>query len=272
MKLIDDVIDAVSDLESQLIDFRTSLTSAEASFWLEGQKSPFLQAAREVLCDISHSGAGDGRQTLRTCGLGALADYSYNKAREVNQYKKYLGDRLQALRQDAGQGWKNQVRLQLREALAKRGFARVHLKQAQRQLPLLSTRPARVGFSWYSNGRSIRKIGKREAEGLLLSLDSQTPHIRHQLSLLASIGDSETLAVVRPQGKSVRANVVFEDGKRCSIPCPLPLLFHDRNQRGLPVHNTLADAPTERTRLVRSDARLEEQAWLPSVHVYRYRN
>jgi hypothetical protein len=191
--------------------------------------------------------------------------------------KDNLRKTIQSLKDADSVGWREtQGRLakryaMLNERLAREGLNRLHLKQVYRHIPLVVNRPEKVGFSWYTSGRSIKKITKKEAYDLLCRLNTDATHIKIQLERLATLKDSEPLARVQNQAPVLRANLVYTDKKRKSMNVSLPLMFPSEGKRELPEFNVpMSTPPTSRSRLVRSDNKLEDEPFLPSIRVHRY--
>ena len=100
---------------------------------------------------------------------------------------------------------------------------------------------------------------------------------RSQLQKMASIAENTPLAQVQNQAPLMRANLFFEnqlpglpDRQAMNIAMPLFILA---KEAVLPPFNIpSATAPEKRTRAKRSDAQLEDDAFLPSIRVFRYKS
>ncbi|MGF1526352.1 MAG: DNA replication terminus site-binding protein [Candidatus Competibacterales bacterium] len=158
-------------------------------------------------------------------------------------------------------------------AMRRMGVARLNLKQAYRHVPLLDARPLKVGFTWSKQGRTIQRTTVAEARQLL-ERRRESPQVQWELAQLDGIPEGEMLARVRRVCPHVRANIVFpadHDPPRRLIQAPLPLLLPLAPGEPLPEFVPVPVEPTPTPRLQRSDVRLEEEAFLPSVRVHRYR-
>lgn len=243
--------------------------------WAGSVRAPDLE---DLLLDLWYQEDQDGRETRLYPGLIALNREQITLAAEVNLAKDQLRKVVQQLKEADNAQWRDvQGRLArryqvLNEFLGREGLARLHLKQAYRHLPLVVKRPDRVGFSWYSSGRSIARISKAQAWERLVKLNTEAAHIRIQMERLAALPDNEPLARVQRQAPVLRANLVFTDGRRKSMNASLPLLFPNQGSNDLPDFSLPPETPPgERQRLVRSDNKLEDEPWLPSIRVHRYR-
>ena len=148
---------------------------------------------------------------------------------------------------------------------------RIHLKQCSRNLVLLEEAPVSCRFTWYSHGRSIKRITAREAEQALLDIGEEKPHVQTQLKILGNLPAGVKLAQVQTLAPTVRANIVFLAGRR-SINCSLPMFVATDNPYGeLPKIKDVPLTPPEgRTRKSRGDNRISEAPVLPSLRVHTY--
>lgn len=243
--------------------------------WSGSVRAPDLE---DLLLDLWYHEDQDGRETRLYPGLIALNHEQITLAAEVNLAKDRFRKAVQTIKDNDSVRWREiQGQLArryqgLNDAMSREGLARLHLKQVFRHIPLVVKRPDRVGFSWYTSGRSIQRITKAEAYERLSQLNTESAHIRIQMERLASVPDTEPLARVQKQAPVLRANLVFADGRRKSMNVSLPLLFPSQGINELPDFSVPpATPPNDRHRLVRSDNKLEEEAWLPSIRVHRYK-
>lgn len=238
---------------------------------------------RRALLDFWYQDGQDGRATHSYIGLIAANDALLGEVAKVNAAKAGFADVLARIRQQAAAlvpeikavlPFRHPV---LHDHLRGQGLARLHLKQCWRHLPVANAPLSRVRLAWYTSGRSIKRLSVREAEKKLLALDSEAPHVRIQLKRLAGIPDAEPLAQVQRQAPLMRANLFFAealaDGRqRRAMNLPLPL-FIPTSDGQLPNHNQpSAQPPAGRQRARRSDERLEDDVFLPSLRIFRYRS
>ncbi|GGX51215.1 DNA replication terminus site-binding protein [Saccharospirillum salsuginis] len=243
--------------------------------WAGSVRAPDLE---DLLLDLWYQEDQDGRETRIYPGLIALNREQITLAAEVNMAKDQFRKVVHAMKEEDSVRWREiQGQLArryqgLNEAMSREGLSRLHLKQVFRHMPLVVKRPDRVGLSWYTSGRSIQRITKQEAWDRLTQLNTESAHIRIQMERLSALPDNEPLARVQRQAPVLRANLVFADGRRKSMNVSLPLLFPSQGVNELPDFSVPpATPPNERQRLVRSDNKLEEEPWLPSIRVHRYR-
>lgn len=266
------------EMRTSIGNFCRSIESGNGLMWLAdwhtNQESSELEP---ILNDLWYQEEQDGRETRIYPGLVSLSREQVTFANEINIRKDNLRKTIQDLKDKDNVAWREiQGKLArryslLNERLSREGLNRLHLKQVYRHIPLVVNRPEKVGFSWYTSGRSIKKISKKEAYELLCKLNTDATHIKIQLERLASIRDDEPLARVQNQAAVLRANLVFPDKKRRSMNVSLPLMFPSEGKRALPEFNIpMPTAPANRTRLVRSDNKLEDEPFLPSIRVHRY--
>jgi hypothetical protein len=271
----DDVLTALTQVTARFAE-------GSASAWTLDGTSADADWLNTALFDMWHQQGQDGRETRNYVGLIAADDELMQAVLKANAAKSAFSECLQAIKQQAPALLsESRSRLpgrhpQVEAVLERNGLARLHLKQCWRHLPVAEAPVSRVRFAWYSSGRSIKRLSVQEAEKKLLALDSEAAHVRIQLRKLAGIPSAEPLAQVQPQAPLMRANLFFreplEDGrKRRAMNVALPLFIPSADGR-LPDHNLPAATPPEnRTRARRRDERLEHDAFLPSLRVFRYR-
>jgi hypothetical protein len=167
----------------------------------------------------------------------------------------------------------------LRNQLYYTGLGRIHLKQLYRHIPILQQRPEKIGFTWYSNGRSIKKLSISQAQDKLLAMGEEKAHIQQQLQKLNTLPEHETLAQIQTQVPVVRANLVFKllndkghvETLRKAMNVSLPLLVPEEDNPALPSFNQIDEQPPQqRTRIARCDFKICEEVFLPSLRVHRY--
>lgn len=271
--------DVIERIESLAACYRHSPGAA----WALHSPTPDADWLRSALLDFWYQDGQDGRVTRSYVGLIAADEALLEHVAAVNAAKAHFGDILGLIRQES-----TALIPELKAVLPFRhpalhthlrgqGLARLHLKQCWRALPVADAPLSRVRLSWYSSGRSIKKLTVRDAEQKLLALDHGSPHVRIQLERLATIPDGEPLAQVQKQAPLMRANLFFQeplaDGRvRRAMNVALPLFIPSPDGR-LPNYNLPPPFPSEkRTRAKRSDERLEEDVFLPSLRVYRYKS
>ncbi|TDA95494.1 DNA replication terminus site-binding protein [Halomonas marinisediminis] len=260
---------------------------APGACWIFGEPEPVdgERAAawlREALQDVWYQDGQDGRATRAYIGLVAASEGVMEAVAAANAAKAAFAALTAKIRDQAPSLIPEAKAVlpfrhpALHDHLRGEGLARVHLKQCWRAIPASEAPLARVRLAWYSSGRSIKKLTVQEAEQKLLTFDSEAPHIRIQLRRLAGIPSGEPLAQVQRQAPLMRANLFYreplEDGRsRRAMNVALPLFVPSPDGR-LPDHNLPPLRPPEtRTRARRRDEKLEDEPFLPSLRVYRYR-
>lgn len=237
---------------------------------------------RDALLDMWHQQHQDGRETRNYIAVIAADEPLIEAFQEVNAAKSAISTLLQRIKQSEPGGLSNakqrlpQRHPDVEKVLRTGGMARLHLKQCWRQLPIVEAPVARVRLAWYSSGRSIKRITVQEAEQKLLQLDSDAPHVRIQLRKLAGIPSSEPLVQVQNQAPLMRANLFFTeplmDGQtRRALNIAMPLVVPAHEGRLPHIKVPPMEPPAQRTRAKRRDEKLESDAFLPSLRVYRYR-
>ncbi len=295
-----ELISQYETLSLSLLNLAEQLHSTVPKLWIplsedeEPNYHSMLNRAIRSYLDLWYEGDQDGRETRSYPGLIGADDTLLKLAGEVNQHKDRFQQIVQALQEQDGKAWKKLHELlpekntHIRKLLSMSGIGRLHLKQIYRHIPILEKKPSKVGFSWYTSGKSIKRISTEDAARLLLQLSQESPHIQIQLDKLARISAKESLARLQTLAPIVRANLVYqpeiasdEKSKKSNTDNPaerkamnvsLPIMFPLTKNEEFPNHNEISlIPPTERTRLRRSDIRIEDEPFLPSIRVFRYK-
>lgn len=224
----------------------------------------------------------DGRETLTCPGIVGASLNTLTAARACNIAKDEFKAAILALKAlgrieinhamtDLHRRWET-VAL----AMRRMGAAHLNLKQAYRHIPLLERRPLKIGFTWSKQGRVIQRTSVATARRLL-EQRVETPQIRLELQRLAEIDGDEPLARVRSVCPHLRANIVFAEPELATVSrrlmqAPLPILVPLQQGERLPEFVAVAPNPPDNPRLRRADIRIEDEPFLPSVRVHRYRD
>ncbi len=248
----------------------------------DGQPRSAAAWLREALTDMWYHDGQDGRATRNYVGVVAADEALMALAEGVNRCKDHFGEVITQIRTTlpADQLTAMRAALPLRPSavnahLCDDGLARLHLKQCWRRVLIAPAPVARIRLAWYSNGRSIKRLSVQDAEKLLMQLDTSADHVRIQYRKLAALPSDEPLAQVQAQAPLMRANLFYveplDDGRqRQAMNIAMPLFVPSPNGR-LPHCNQPPAAPPEtRTRARRSDSRIDDEPWLPSIRVHRY--
>lgn len=271
--------DTIECIEALVARYRQHPSAA----WALHSPTPNADWLRATLLDFWYQDGQDGRVTRSYVGLIAADEDLLEHVTRVNAAKANFAEILARIRLEAATLIPELKAVlpfrhpALHTHLRGQGLARLHLKQCWRTLPVADAPLSRARLAWYSSGRSIKKLSVHDAEKKLLALDQDAPHIRIQLQRLAGIPDREPLAQVQKQAPLMRANLFFReplvDGRlRRAMNVALPLFIPSHTGQ-LPDHNTPPPFPNDkRTRAKRSDERLEDEVFLPSLRVYRYKS
>jgi hypothetical protein len=222
----------------------------------------------------------DGRETLTCPGIVGASSKTLETAITCNEAKDAFKNAVLALKTlskpevHALMADLNHRHEEVARAMKRMGAARLNLKQAYRHIPFLQERPLKIGFTWSKQGRTIQRTTVAEARSLL-ERRVETPQIEMELQRLAGVPSSEILARARSVSPHLRANVVFganhRGTKRRLMQAPLPIMVPLTPTESLPDFVPVDPKPMAGSRLQRSDVRIEEEMFLPSIRVYRYR-
>lgn len=283
--MISDLTSEFDALVAALQTLRQQLQNARPALWIplnpgEQKTTSQLQFLTDIICDLWYRDGQDGRETRSRHGLVMANAEIAEQIRTINLQKDRFRKAVQQVRQELDNSdWLEhysklgQRHDSLRESLTFAGLKRVHLKQCFRHIPLLEHCPQKVGFSWYVNGRSIKKISVQQAQEKLLELGEEKTHIQMQLNKLAQLPAHLQLAQIQTLAPVVRANLVFkpESGlSRKAMNLALPL-FITGSDAQLPAFNEIPpEPPSGRTRQQRGDQKISAEAFLPSLRIHTY--
>lgn len=272
------LLNAYELLQHKLSEFREVLLPGISHYELFSDSANSIEDIGNTVTNIWFTSQGDGRKTQNLYGLVGVEPHLIPLLIQVNQAKQSFQKAVQAYRKELG----NPTELlykracELNKALEEQGLARLHLKQAYRLLPVVEKTPNKVRFSWYTSGRSLKKMSVADAESRLLKMDISQLHIQLQLEALGKIPNSSPLVQIQQQVPVMRANVVWtmkDDVTRKAKNCPLPLFFPLDDKKNFPAYNKPPlEPPEQRTRNLRSDLLIEPEPFLPSLRIHRYKN
>ncbi|MEH6575756.1 MAG: DNA replication terminus site-binding protein [Amphritea sp.] len=270
-----ELIESLELLKQSLKVFSEALQRSKLPYWIpvkEGQLS--LESTRQLYTDIWYKDGQDGRATIQQYGLIGADQPLIQLANEVNNYKALFRQNATDFQTNENTDTQHRSTL-LTSLLSRQGEARLHLKQCYRQIPVLENTPAKVGFSWYTSGRSIKKITPQQALERLLKMDTSQSHIQLQIEAVGRLRPGDTLAQLQTQVPVMRANIVWKQNDqiiRKARNISLPILVQlDLNKPMLPEHNEPPLMPPEaRSRIERSDLKIDPQPFLPSLRAHRY--
>lgn len=284
-----DIVQAFDNLALCLDAFCCNLKKQQPNCWVALSESEInvkhLDKACSYYQDIWYQDQQDGRETRSCYGLVMADQQLIDLAHTVNKAKdsfKALVQQVQVINKDWWLQEKSRLNSRhenLRQKLYFTGLSRIHLKQLYRHIPILPQRPEKIGFTWYSNGRSIKRLSVAQAQAKLLAMGEDKSHIQQQLQNLNTLPEHEVLAQIQTQVPVVRANLVYKilndkghsETVRKAMNVSLPILVPDENNPLLPSFNQIDDQPpAARTRVARSDFKICENAFLPSLRVHRY--
>lgn len=270
------ILESFDQMQHHLRQFAQQLLQEQPRCWLPNALSPHTELAA-LYSDIWYQDGTDGRETRSNWGLVGGSSELVQCAEHVNRQKSLFKEAIGEYKKQTGQlpGELLQKRSTIvAEKLNRSGLARLHLKQCYRQIPILEKPPSKVGFSWYSSGRSIKKLTIPQAEAMLLKLDTSQPHIQMQLAALGNLKPGELLAQLQPQVPVMRANIAWKYKThtiRKARNCPLPILFPLESEQPFPEHNEPdINPPEKRQRMERSDLQIDPVPFLPSLRIHRY--
>lgn len=187
------------------------------------EHAPHTERAISILQNVTYPKdmiSGDGRRVETRFGLVAASDYTIEKVIRVNQVKESLKQGFKTLKNLDGMSRDNYNFVTdkisesmtrspiVRQALARAGLQKVHIKQSTRTIPLLDEQPLRIAFTHTTGSHSVRKITGREAKAMA---DNHSHKLANSLS---GLDDNMTVYWYRKLAAHVRANLTYTDRQK----------------------------------------------------------
>jgi hypothetical protein len=229
--------------------------------------------------DLFYIADEDGRTTRTYQGVILSPLELINAAKDVNESKDKFHNAIKKIKGDAAAII--DIREKINENYARRmklnniGLGRLNLNSCYRKIPILDECPDKIGFTFMSNGKSIKKITAKDAKELLEKLNENQPeHIRLQIEAVEKLNPKTVLAQIQRQSPIIKVNLVYID--KTSLPVqrkvktkkpPLPILVPGEK---MPIINFIEPDFHANKRLKRIDIKIEESEFLPSIRVHKY--
>lgn len=216
----------------------------------------------------------DGRETITCPGIIGASPHTLAIANACNIAKEAFKLAVLALKsQKDCEKFKQNRQETILTVMRSLGIARLNLKQAYRRIPVIQTKPIRIGFTWSKQGKVIQRMSKLSVQRLLEKRANTQPY---ELQLLSEIHQDEKLAHVRSICPHLLANVVLPGANgtiRRLIQAPLPILIPLSIGESLPSFVPITpEYQHNKIRTKRIDVQIENKPFLPSVRIHRYRN
>ncbi|WP_299201808.1 DNA replication terminus site-binding protein [uncultured Amphritea sp.] len=273
-----ELVESLNQLNRELLSFSALLQLSKLPFWLPGATAKTLQQAAELYTDIWYRDGQDGRTTISQHGMIGATPELIKATQRLNHAKSVFQTVATHYRLSESAELQHELHKRsetIAGLLHRQGASRIHLKQCYRQIPVFETCPTKIGFSWYTSGRSIRKLTAREAEEKLLKMDTSQTHIQMQLQAVGQLRPGDMLAQIQKQVPVMRANPVWKQKdstlrKAQNTSLPIIIALNSDNPC-LPAYNEPPLNPPEaRSRVERSDLKIDPQPFLPSLRAHRY--
>lgn len=208
------------------------------------------QAPREILVLPGYIGAS-----------AATLDLLHNVNQSKDQFKKCVLALKAALDKPS----------QLTHAMHAMGFARLHLKQCYRKIPILKLAPLKISWTW-AHTKSIKRITIEKAQEMLRK-KGEDSGILLQIQKLSALPSNEQLAIVQELAPHLRANIVLNDENRTRlmIKGPVPIFFPCDSTTPNPAFKVpQKKSLRDQNRTIRKDVRLDPNPYLPAIRAHRY--
>ena len=261
-------------LEQQLGELPNLQPCSNEHFYIPEQLTSL--SLNNQINDIYYQTNQDGRLTNSYWGAIATDSDNILKLEKINHLKSNFQTSVIKLRQANQNSWldlyqKINSRAQAtHNQLVESNLTRLHLKQTYRQIPILKSHPSKIAFSWYTSGKSIKKLSRQQVLQRLLALGEDKQHIQMQINLLAQVNDL-FFAQVQSQAPTIRANILNNNKHTLSFNCSLPIFFEHNNDLDFPIITELPSQENiQRKRKKRNDIKIEDECFIKSLRIHRY--
>jgi len=281
--------EALLALESGLTDFKVRLCRCakdalpatifdpHSGEMITGKKA--WDRAIETIGQIEYGDTQEPREVIVLPGVLGVSEDILEQARTLNAAKNWFREAYQSVNTESSQiagGDDPTKQPEAKRILQKMGRARLHVKQAYRQIVFIEERPDRIGFSW-TRTKKVERI-TRERAMRMAERFGDTPAVAEAKRRLLMIPEGEPLARVQQPHPHLRANLTWKNSlpksgakniqRRAALPILLPC---DSSQILPPISPFYGFLEKENvTRRKRSDVRVEDEPFVSLIHVHRY--
>jgi len=259
----------------------------------EGERG--LELARAGIRDIfTPEHAMDGRFTPICVGAIGVDEIVLEKAKYVNICKDHLRGAVHTVTDRLCTGQKSRAGKSkaIRSLLRDLGWGSLSLRLCYRHLPIVEYQPKRIGFSYSSGGRSIKRMTIEQALRFIDDLDRERHEVETSENGLKSRVTIENLMIQRPDlivahvqplAGYYKANIFSDLSKKPkTIPAYLPVIYLKNDHSPvshtlkLPEKNDWQRITREEDRVEngknpnRSDKKLRDEPFIESLSLYVY--
>jgi hypothetical protein len=275
--------DSISQLQSAMAAFTNSFNEHTPVF-VAARPGEFqvgeagIQLATEAISDLfTPEHAADGRYTSVCVGAIGVDEETLEQAKYVNLCKDRLIAAVQIVNDRLCAGAKSKAgKSKIMRALLKQiGWGRLSLRLCYRHLPVLDYQPYRIGFSYSSGGKSIKKISLAQAMERLTEAGFESEQAKCDYEKLAEQQADLTLAVVQPLAGYYKANVLAQKGsKPKTMAVYLPIIYLRSGDEAVHHSAQLSEKDDWKRigRKTRTDAKLDPNPLITSLPVHSYKS
>jgi hypothetical protein len=273
--------DSISQLQSALAAFTNSFNESTSVF-VASKPGEFqvgeegIQLATAAITDLfTPEHAADGRYTSICVGAIGVDEETIERAKYVNLCKDRLIAAVQIAndRLCAGVKSKSGKSKMMRALLKQIGWGRLSLRLCYRHLPVLDYQPYRIGFSYSSGGKSIKKLSVAQAMERLMEAGYESDQAKCDYEFLANQQADLTLASVQPLAGYYKANVFAQKGsKPKTMAVYLPIIYLSSGDEVVQHSAQLSEKDDWKRidRKTRTDSKLDPNPIITSLPVHSY--
>lgn len=290
--LIMDALEKFKDLESSLFQLSESIKEERPSVFVPELTDLSLYRFQPLngpdqiimsLNDLWYRKDEKGVSTRKYKGVVICSQKIIDLSENVNQQKDTFAIAVRKIRDLSNKELTNFKYVigqysKTRNELSSMSMARLNLNHCYRHIHIFTDSPSKIQYSKSTNELSIKKITVKDAEEALSALNSQDEayHIEDQLNKLRSLKRSIPLAIVRSMAPHFKVNLFYkndDDNDTSYFPITrkpgLPIFVLDTNNN---IDIRFEQKNKRKTQIkTRSDKMLEDNPFLKSLSVYRYK-
>jgi len=269
------VLVVFQNLEDKLAEFSQKLEAeCLAIKLLYNSERSEIKVATEAITALTYSDEQLSRQLIQQPGVIFIPHSLVEIICEINQLKSDFMDEVKNFRKQSGLKCNSAATRVLRECFSSAGIGRVHLKQCDRKLSLITGEPKKI--TWYTEAGGWgkqKRLTKGEARALVESVMSDNVQgCKACLNLVNSVGDREFLVIRSKSPDSIKVNALFTDSADDrSYIGSLPVFVSTTPMQIRNIEVDMKKAVSKKLGSKKSRSKFEAEPLISSLNLYRYK-
>lgn len=266
---------AIHQLRSHLMNAPDLFIAHPGQSFVSGK-----QAAEEAFSFLSklyyEEGESDGRFTPVLLGGIALNNEGLHRVVLINEHKEQLAECVRRIKSSL-KGRDGRTLSHAGSAKAFRslmneiGYGRLSIKQCTRKIPVLDRHVKSIRFSYSTGGKSLARKTPEQALRLLDKAGYTSVKSQIEREILVNMNPDAHLAQVQRLAGYYKANVLYANGVRKTVPTSMPLIYpYEPDQIPARQETLPSDQPGHSTRKRRRDQKVDDHPIIASIRVHAY--